>query len=49
MRASGHNGRGPWFNSGASHMPAAFPAKAYAAMGLINQLDTLKTYAKFSS
>jgi RNA-directed DNA polymerase len=49
VRDSGHNGRGPWFNSGASHMHAAFPTKAFAAMGLINLLDTLKTYAKSSS
>jgi RNA-directed DNA polymerase len=49
VRASGHNGRGAWFNSGASHMHAAFPAKAFAAMGLINLLDTLNTYANSSS
>jgi RNA-directed DNA polymerase len=47
--ASGHNGRGTWFNSGASHRHAAFPAKAFTAMGLINLLDTLNTFAKSSS
>jgi RNA-directed DNA polymerase len=49
VHASGHNGRGAWFNSGASHMHAAFPAKAFAAMGLINLLDTLNTFANSSS
>ena len=49
VRASGYNGRGAWFNSGASHLHAAFPAKAFAAMGLINLLDTLNAYAKSSS
>lgn len=49
VRASGHNGRGAWFNSGASHLHAAFPAKAFAAMGLINLLDTLNAYANSSS
>ena len=47
--ASGHNGRGAWFNSGASHMHAAFPAQAFTAMGLVNLLDTLNTYANSSS
>lgn len=42
-RASASNGRGAWFNSGASHMHAAFPAKAFAKMGLINLLDRLKS------
>jgi RNA-directed DNA polymerase len=39
------NGRGPWFNSGASHMNAALPAKSFKALGLINLLDTLTSYA----
>ena len=43
VRASGHNGRGAWFNSGAPHMHAAFPAKAFEKMGLINLLDMLKS------
>ena len=47
--ASGHNGRGAWFNRGASQLPAAFPAKAFTALGLINLLDTLSAYAKSSS
>jgi len=48
-RASGHNGRGAWFNSGASHMHAAFPAKVFAAMGLIDLLAILNSYANSSS
>src|SRR5271157_4189178 len=42
---SASNGRGSWFNSGASHMIAALPAKSFAAMGLINLLGTLNSYA----
>lgn len=41
--ASASNGRGAWFNSGASHMHAAFPTKAFEKMGLINLLDLLKS------
>jgi RNA-directed DNA polymerase len=43
--ASASNGHGAWFNSGASHMNAAFPRKAFETMGLINLLDTLKSQA----
>jgi RNA-directed DNA polymerase len=42
---SASNGRGAWFNSGASHMNAALPAKSFAAMGLISLLATLNSYA----
>jgi len=42
---SASNGRGAWFNSGASHMNAALPAKSFAAMGLISLLATLTSYA----
>ena len=47
--ASGHNGRGAWFNSGASHMNHALPASFFSSLGLINLLDTLKAYANSSS
>ena len=40
---SASNGRGAWYNSGASHMHAAYPSKAFAQMGLINLLDLLKS------
>jgi RNA-directed DNA polymerase len=43
------NGRGSWFNTGASHMNTALPAASFAAMGLVNLLDTLKAYAKSTS
>lgn len=38
-----NNGRGSWYNSGASHMNHACPSKAFAEMGLISLLDTLKS------
>jgi RNA-directed DNA polymerase len=37
-RASAYNGRGPWWNSGASHMNAAVPAKWLKQQGLVNLL-----------
>lgn len=40
---SANNGRGPWFNSGASHMNHAYPAKFFAPLGLLNLLDLLKS------
>jgi RNA-directed DNA polymerase len=46
---SASNGRGAWFNSGASHMNAALSPKSFAAMGLINLLDTLNSYASSST
>ncbi len=42
-RASAGNSHGAWFNSGASHLHAALPAKAFATMGLISLLETLQT------
>jgi len=42
-RLSAGNGRGPWYNSGAAHLHAAQPSKAFATMGLISLLDTLKS------
>lgn len=41
--AAASNGRGPWFNSGASHMNHACPAKFFAQLGLLNLLDILKS------
>jgi RNA-directed DNA polymerase len=46
---SASNGRGSWFNSGASHMNAALPAKSFAAMGLISLLDALRPHANSTS
>ena len=33
------NGRGPWFNSGASHMNKALPKKYFDALGLVSLMD----------
>ena len=38
---SASNGRGPWWNSGASHMNQAFPKKFFDQLGLISLLDTI--------
>ena len=38
-RASAMNGRGPWWNAGASHMNQAIPTRTLRAMGLLNLLD----------
>jgi len=37
---SAHNGQGPWWNAGASHMNAAFPKRYFDAVGLVSLLDT---------
>lgn len=37
---SAHNGQGPWWNAGASHMNAAFPKRFFDALGLVSLLDT---------
>jgi RNA-directed DNA polymerase len=36
---SATNGRGPWWNSGASHMNAALPKKFFDRLGLVSLLD----------
>jgi len=38
---SATNGRGPWWNAGASHMNQAFPKKSFDAGGLVSLLDQL--------
>jgi RNA-directed DNA polymerase len=48
-RTGASNGRGSWFNSGASHMNAALPVKSFADMGLISLLDTLRLHATSTS
>jgi RNA-directed DNA polymerase len=40
-RKSACNGRGPWWNSGASHMNDAFRKKYFDDLGLVNLLETL--------
>jgi len=39
---SAFNGRGPWWNSGASHMNHALPKKLWGSLGLVSILDTIK-------
>lgn len=38
---SATNGRGPWWNSGASHMNAALPKRAFNDLSLVSLLDTM--------
>jgi RNA-directed DNA polymerase len=39
---SATNGRGPWWNAGASHMNEAFPKRFFEEMGLVSLLDYLR-------
>jgi len=39
---SAYNGRGPWWNSGASHMNHAFPKNYFDTLGLVSLLDQVK-------
>ena len=39
---SATNGRGPWWNSGASHMNQAYPRSFFDRCGLVNLLDELR-------
>jgi RNA-directed DNA polymerase len=39
---SATNGRGPWWNSGASHMNEAFPKRFFEELGLVSLLDYLR-------
>ena len=39
---SAMNGRGPWWNAGASHMHAAFPKRFFDELGLVSLLDYLR-------
>ncbi len=39
---SATNGRGPWWNAGASHMNQTFPKKRFDNMGLVSLLDQLR-------
>ncbi len=38
---SATNGRGPWWNSGASHMNAALPKQVFNRLSLVSLLDTM--------
>jgi len=41
---SAYNGRGPWYNSGASHMNQALPKKFFDRIGLISTLEKLRSF-----
>ncbi|MBC3208224.1 group II intron reverse transcriptase/maturase [Pseudomonas sp. SWRI111] len=45
---SASNGRGPWWNSGASHMNRALPKKQWDALGLISILDTINRLSRIT-
>lgn len=45
-RASAFNGRGPWWNAGASHMHAAIPTAALRQLGLLSLLDEHQRLAR---
>jgi RNA-directed DNA polymerase len=47
-RASASNGRGPWWNAGASHMHAAVPTAALRQLGLLSLLDEHQRLARAS-
>ena len=39
---SATNGRGPWWNSGASHMKLAFPIAYFSRLGLVSLYDNVQ-------
>ncbi|MQT78448.1 group II intron reverse transcriptase/maturase, partial [Pseudomonas helleri] len=43
---SAFNGRGPWWNSGASHMNQALPKKLWDRLGLVSILDTINRLSR---
>lgn len=45
---SAFNGRGPWWNSGASHMNRALPKKQWDALGLVSILDTINRLSRIA-
>jgi RNA-directed DNA polymerase len=40
--ASAFNGRGPWWNAGASHMNEAYPKRYFDHLGLVSLLDEVR-------
>jgi RNA-directed DNA polymerase len=44
-RESAFNGRGPWWNAGASHMNAALPTSYFRKLGLISLLEEVNWFA----
>jgi RNA-directed DNA polymerase len=47
-RQSALNGRGPWWNGGASHMHAAFPQSWFDRMGLLSLLTPQRRFSLVS-
>ena len=47
LRAA-RNGRGPWWNAGASHMNVAFPKAWFDQLGLVSLLDTVQRLQRLS-
>jgi len=45
---SATNGRGPWWNGGASHMNQAYPKNWFDRMGLVSLLDTHQRFQSVS-
>jgi RNA-directed DNA polymerase len=45
---SATNGRGAWWNSGASHMNAAFPKSFFDRVGLVSLVDTHRRFQRHS-
>lgn len=45
---SASNGRGPWWNSGASHMNQALPKKLWDRLGLVSILDTINRLSRLA-
>jgi RNA-directed DNA polymerase len=45
---SATNGRGPWWNGGASHMHEAFPKSWFDRVGLVSLLDTQRRFSMVS-
>jgi RNA-directed DNA polymerase len=45
---SATNGRGPWWNAGASHMHAAYPKSWFDHLGLVSLLDTVQRLQRVS-
>lgn len=43
---SASNGRGPWWNAGASHMNVAYPKRFFDVLGLVSLLDTQQRFQR---
>jgi RNA-directed DNA polymerase len=45
---SAFNGRGPWWNSGASHINQALPKRLWDNLGLVSILDTINRLSRIT-